>query len=85
MSFLRTLQGRLSHICVTLHVCTPTALKWSRCKVETLSSIGKHKVAIGLTGKTQVLDKIHSDTSCRAVDCEVNVDDSTTLLKERGL
>lgn len=85
VSFLRTLQGHLSHICVTLRVCTSTALKWPRCKAETLSRIGKRKVVIGLTGKTQVLDKIHSGTSCCAVDCEVNVDDSTTLLKESGL
>lgn len=62
-----------------------TALKWPRCKAETLSRIGKRKAVIGLTGKTQVLDKIHSGTSCCAVDCEVNVDDSTTLLKESGL
>lgn len=85
MSFLSILQGCLSHIYVNLHVCVSTALRWPRCKAETLSRIGKHKVMICLTGKTQVLDKIHSGMSCQAVDCEVNVDESTILLKESGL
>lgn len=70
---------------MTLHVCTSTALRWPRQKAETLSRIEKRKVVICLTGKMQVLDKIHSDTSCHAVDCEVNVDESTTLLKESDL
>ena len=35
-----------------------------------------------LIGEMQVLDKIHSDVSCGAVDWEANVDEQTTLIKE---